>query len=119
MPSAFGDIVPRRQKGGRMKIQIKQSGGFAGIEMTLAAVDSGNLPDAAAAQLPARLNRLSGLCAQSPPSPGADRFQYEIEIRDPEAKPRTLTVIDEGDPGQPAMQEVIAILELLGARQDG
>ena len=102
-----------------MKIQIKQSGGYAGIEMTLAAVDSGLLPDEVAAQLPERLNRLSALCAQIQPSLGADRFQYDIEISDPGSKPRRLTVIDEGDPGEPAMQEVMAILELLGARQNG
>jgi hypothetical protein len=97
-----------------MKIKIDRRGGFAGIEEHLASVDLANLPKPVSDEVQKRLTRLLQLSAQGPPAGGADQFYYDIEITDPGAKPRKLTVVDQGDPNDPAIKAVTAILELLG-----
>jgi hypothetical protein len=101
-----------------MKIQVRQVGGFAGAQVTLASADTSNLSSEAAAQLRDHLSRLSRLISLHPPSPGADRLQYEVDITEPGAQSRVLTVVEE-DPDQPAVQEVISILELLRSQIAG
>ena len=100
-----------------MRIRMKRLGGFAGVEESLATVDSDRLPGALADRLGEHVAQLITLCAQTPRSEGADQFHYEIEITGPGAPPRTLTVVDEGDPDLPAMKHVAAILDLAGAKQ--
>ncbi len=99
-----------------MKIEIKRAGGFAGVDEKLASVDSSTLPTAAADELRDLVTRLSARCAERPESVGADRFRYEIRGVEPGAEPRTLTVVDEGDPDDPAMKLVRGILDLAAAR---
>ncbi|MBZ5592098.1 MAG: hypothetical protein LAP39_07670 [Acidobacteriia bacterium] len=98
-----------------MTILIKRSGGFAGREERLAAIDTSELPTTIADRVRERIARLTALSAQEP-SAGADRLQYEIEITEPGTGGRKLTVVDEGDPDDPAMKEVIAILESAGGK---
>jgi len=99
-----------------MMVNIRRAGGFAGVDEELASVDSSTLSSAKADELRELVTRLSALRAQRPESVGADRFRYEIRVVEPGAEPRTLTVVDEGDPDDAAMKLVHAILELAAAR---
>ncbi len=101
-----------------MTVDIERTGGFAGVEEKLAALDSSTLSPQAAAELRGLVARLSAWCAQNPESVGSDRFRYEIAIGE-SLKPgeacaatRTLTVIDEGDPEHAPVKLVLAILDL-------
>jgi hypothetical protein len=96
-----------------MQITIERHGGFAGLDEHLAAVDVDTLPKPVADQLRERVAQLATLTAQSPTPVGADQFLYKIGIVEPGAQPRTLTVVDEGDPEQPLMKQVRAILDLI------
>ena len=99
-----------------MQIKIKRLGGFAGLEENLVAVDVDTLPKPVADELRERVAQLATLSARSPTPVGADQFHYEISIAEPGAQPRTLTVVDEGDPEQPLMQQVRAILDLVAGK---
>lgn len=94
-----------------MKIAIRRTGGFAGIEERLAELDDAALPQHAAAELRDRVRRLSAWCARRPESPGADRLRYEVELAEPGAAPRTLAVTDEGEdePGVALVRELLAL----------
>jgi hypothetical protein len=100
-----------------MTLKIKRLGGFAGVEENLASVDVAKLPKPIADQLRERVALLATLSAQRPRPVGADQFHYEIDMAEPGAQPQTLTVVDEGDPEQPAMQQLQAILELVAGKQ--
>jgi hypothetical protein len=97
-----------------MTIKIERRGGYAGLEEKLASVNLQELPKAIADQLRERLAHLSRLASQNVASVGADQFHYSIEVDEPGAALRTLTVVDEGNPDDPALQSLMAILELLG-----
>jgi hypothetical protein len=99
-----------------MQITIERRGGFAGLEEHLATVDVDTLPKPVADQLRERVAQLATLTAQSPTPVGADQFLYEIGIVEPGAQPRILTVVDEGDPEQPLMKQVRAILDLVAGK---
>jgi hypothetical protein len=99
-----------------MQIMIKRCGGFAGLEEHLAAVDVDTLPKPVADKLREHVTHLATLSAQSPPPVGADQFHYEIDIAEPGAQPRRLTVVDEGNPEQPLLQQVRAILDLVAGK---
>jgi hypothetical protein len=95
-------------------INIKRQGGFAGIEQHLVSVETKDLPQGAAEQLLEHLGKLTDLVAQAPPPTGADQFQYKVGISEAGVTPRTLTVVDTGDAGNPAMKHLSAILDLAG-----
>jgi Emfourin len=97
-----------------MKLMIKKTGGFAGIERTLASLDTERMPKASADQVRQHVEDLSTLAAQTSESGGADQFQYEINVTEPGLAPRALTFIDEGDPNHPAMKHVAALLAFAG-----
>lgn len=99
-----------------MMITIRRRGGFAGLDETLAAVDVDTLPPPVADQLRQRVAQLTALAAASPTPVGADQLHYDIDIAEPGAQPRTLTVVDAGDPTQPQMQQVRAILDLVAGK---
>ena len=99
-----------------MQITIKRGGGFAGLEEQLATVDVDTLPKSVANQLQEHVSRLAMLSAQSPPPVGADQLRYEVVIAEPGSQPQTLTVVDAGDPKQPLMQQVRAILDLVAGK---
>jgi hypothetical protein len=97
-----------------MEIRIRRLGGFAGLDQTIASLDSDRLPKASADRLSNHLAQLSSLGATAPESKGADQFRYEIEVSEKGTPPRVLSVIDEGDPKKPAMKHLSALLNLAG-----
>jgi hypothetical protein len=75
-----------------VRIQLKRSGGFAGLTRT-AEVDSEELPEEAAHRVRqlADEGRLDELAAREPERPsGADRYQYELVVEGDEAERRIL-----------------------------
>jgi len=99
-----------------MRIVVKRLGGFAGVEQDLASADLNTLPPSVADQLRKSIEQLDMLTAGGPRSEGADQFRYVIEIAESGTPRRAVTVVDEGDPEQPAIKQVRAILGLLGAQ---
>src|SRR6476660_5968542 len=98
-----------------MKLTIKRTGGFAGIEQTLASFDTERMTKASADQVRKHVEEISTLAAQASKSVGADQFHYEINIMEPWLAPRALTLIDEGNSNHPTMEHVAALLALAGA----
>ena len=92
-----------------MKVTIKRSGGFAGLNQTLAAIDSDELSDRAADRLRQELMRLSA--SLRPADIGADQLHYDVEIAG-DGPPRRISVVDDGHPEAPPMKHIEAILSL-------
>ncbi len=85
-----------------MKVMIKRSGGYAGVEEeTVAAVDTGALSGPQAQRVESAVRKLER--AESPI--GTDMLRYDIEVRD-EQGTRSLTFLDDGDPKSP-LQELL------------
>jgi hypothetical protein len=99
-----------------MKIDIKRSGGLAGIEEVLAAGDSRDWPAAAARGVRARVDRLLRMGEAKPPAIGADLIQYELTVTEADGKSRKLVVADEGDPEAPVLKELLALVESIRTR---
>ncbi len=95
-----------------MKITIKQSGGFAGIEQELKTLDSTRMTAPEAETFNKTLGRLNVACAQRIESEGADRISYEVEIEDKGQPTKRLRIVDEGDSNDPAIREVHALLAI-------
>ena len=95
-----------------MTITVKRSGGFAGIERVLAHVDSSTLTSEQDARARSYITRLSGALANSSVSEGADRFQYEVTVTGDDGGTKSMTVIDKGDPQDPALK---IVMELIGS----
>lgn len=95
-----------------MKIKIKQSGGFAGIEQELKTLDSTRMTAAEAENFNKTLSRLIKACEHRTDSIGADRLAYEVEIEDKGQPKQTLRVIDEGNSQDQAVREVQALLAI-------
>lgn len=94
-----------------MKVTIKRSGGLAGLNETLAAIDSEHLSGAAVDRLRQELMRLTA--SLRPADIGADLLRYDVEI-DGDGPPRRLTVFDDGHPETAPMKHIEAILALGG-----
>lgn len=94
-----------------MKVTIRRSGGYAGIDQTVAAIDSDDLPAPAADRLRQELMRLTATLR--PDDIGADQLHYEVEIAG-DGPPRRLSVLDDGRPEAPPMKHIEAILGLQG-----
>ncbi len=92
-----------------MKVTIKRRGGFAGLNETLAAIDSDDLPGPAADRLRQELMRLAA--SLRPPDVGADQLHYDVEIAG-DGPPRRLSIVDDGHPEAAPMKHVQAILGL-------
>jgi emfourin len=97
-----------------MRLTIKKTGGFAGVEQTLASLDTERMPKASADQLRKHVEEISTLATQASKSVGVDQFHYEITVMEPGLAPRALTLVDEGNPNHPAMEHVAALLALAG-----
>ena len=95
-----------------MTITIKRSGGFAGIEQVLAHVDSSTLTSEQEARVKSGIARLSALLAKRKATEGADRFQYEVTVTGDADEAKSMTVIDEGNPQDPAL---MAVMELISS----
>jgi chemotaxis regulatin CheY-phosphate phosphatase CheZ len=97
-----------------MTITIKRSGGFAGIEQVLAQVDTKSLTRDQIERVKSGIARLSGLLAKKSPSAGADRFQYDVTVTEDAGAAKTMTVIDQGNPKDPAL---MALMDLISSVQ--
>ena len=95
-----------------MKVTIKRTGGFAGLDQTVASLDSERLPRDAAEELRRQVSALVAASARPEPI-GADLLHYHVTISD-EGPARTVTVVDEGDPEAPPMKHLQALLALAG-----
>jgi hypothetical protein len=96
-----------------MILSLRRTGGFAGIQDSLGTMDTAVLSGEAQHSLAAQLRELERLAAM-PPSPAADQFRYEVDIREATQPPRTLVILDEGDATQPAQRALVALMETLG-----
>src|SRR3954447_10155514 len=94
-----------------MTITIKRSGGYAGVEQVLATVDSGKLTSEQEARARSLIVRLSDLMINRGITEGSDRFEYEVTVTGNGEGTRSMTVIDEGNPQDAAMQ---IVMELIG-----
>src|SRR5437899_8556537 len=93
-----------------MIITIKRSGGYAGVEQVLATVDSSKLTSERDARVQSLIARLSGLLANRGVGEGADRFQYEVTVTGNGEGTKSMTVIDEGNPQDAAIQIVTQLI---------
>jgi hypothetical protein len=95
-----------------MTITIKRSGGYAGVEHVLATVDSSKLTGEQDARVRSLIARLSGLMANRGITEGSDRFEYEVTVTGNGEGTKSVTVIDEGNPQDQAMQIVTELIGL-------
>ena len=93
-----------------MIITLRHSGGFAGIEQELGSADTGTLAEGPRREVAKALKVLE----EARPSVGADRVQFEVEIREPGSSPRRLIIPDEGSPQSLAMQALGDLAAALG-----
>ena len=77
-----------------MRICIRRSGGFAGIEEDLGAIDTAALPVARAAELERLVGGL-GKLRLGGEAHGADLLEYRIRMQD-EGEEREITIKDDG-----------------------
>lgn len=92
-----------------MTLTFRRTGGFAGIQEALGTVDTASLSSEAQRTLAAQLQELARFAA-APASPGADRFRYEVDILEPGQAPRTLVIVDEGNPELPGFRTLAALM---------
>lgn len=97
-----------------MKVDIKRTGGFAGLNQPLVSVDLATLPKETADRLEQQIGDLASLVARGQGSVGADHLQYEIQLTDSSGRlTRKIVVLDEGAPDAPAMRRLNALLQAL------
>jgi len=85
-----------------MEISVRRTGGFAGIART-ARVRTDDLDAPAADELRALVREADLPAVKSEPS-GADRFQYEIDVRDGDREQRA--IVHEGAMPEPVRRLV-------------
>ncbi|MEQ4722195.1 protealysin inhibitor emfourin [Nonomuraea sp. B19D2] len=79
-----------------MRVKIERTGGFAGIEETVAAYDTDDLPEQEAAKVYDALTAIEATAAQEPAEVGADLMTYRITVGDGPGK--VYTVSEEPSP---------------------
>jgi hypothetical protein len=102
-----------------MKISLKQSGGFAGIEIPLASVDTTRLAPEQASQLETQLNNtaffnLPANVVGSEPAIGADMLQYEITVDEGNQK-HTVRFRDDNSPNTAPLRKLVTSLKQIGS----
>ena len=98
-----------------MIVNIRRSGGFAGIEEELGVIDTDNLQERAAARLESSIAEITRLLNETEDYPpvGADMFRYDVEIIDENGERRQLVIVDEGNPESPPLKALYELLEAL------
>lgn len=96
-----------------MILTFRRTGGFAGLDEALGTVDTSGLGGEGQSAFAAQLRDLTRLTA-APASPGADRFRYEVDIQEQGQPPRTLVIVDEGDPEIPGLRALAALMQTVG-----
>ncbi|WP_433440900.1 protealysin inhibitor emfourin [Nonomuraea sp. CA-141351] len=79
-----------------MRVKIERTGGFAGIEQTVAAYDTDDLPEKEAAKVYDALTAIEAASAQELSEVGADLMTYRITVGDGPGK--VYAVPDEPSP---------------------
>jgi hypothetical protein len=101
-----------------MKIRVRRTGGFAGLDETLYDVDTGTLSASAASELDRKLSSLDAAVRSEGAAPrpaGADLFKYEISVRDRQRQ-RSLVVTDDGAAASQVMRELLDELSRIGQK---
>jgi hypothetical protein len=96
-----------------MKVSVTRSGGLAGGHTTFGPVDTKLVPPAVAQELTMRVERLLASAGTRAEPIGADFIVYELRVEGLGSKESTLKVADEGDPNDPALADILTIVELL------
>lgn len=73
-----------------MRVSVVRSGGFAGIEQRVGALDTADLPPHAAAEVTAAVENV----AAAAPEVGADLVTYTVTVTDDDDGQRTYSVSD-------------------------
>lgn len=94
-----------------MRIQVKRTGGYAGIER-LADVDTSQLDPARARQVERMVSEAAAAVARGGEVVGADLMRYEITIQENGAS-RELSWIDDGSPEPGPVKRLIEEVGLL------
>lgn len=96
-----------------MKITVSVGGGFAGGHSVIGPVDTASLSSSLAIELTDRVARILTLGAARPEPLGADFITYELTTTRPGANPKTVKVVDEGDPNDPLLAEMLQVTSIL------
>ncbi len=99
-----------------MIIRVTRSGGFAGIEEDLGAIDTGAIENEQAREIANLMTRLVAAQAQpgSDEHVGADMFRYEMAFRDEQGVDQRVSLLDDGDPESQSVRLIGEVLEVLG-----
>jgi len=97
-----------------MRVQVKQSGGYAGIPIDLADIDTATLAPADAHRLEQRVRdvgffQLPATMDDSAAVVMADRARYEVTVED--GGRRHVVSFPEGAPGTEAVRELVTALQ--------
>jgi|SRR5215470_8556105 len=95
-----------------MQIRIRRRGGFAGLDETIADVDTAALSEDDARRAGEVVEKLRA--EQRAPPVGADHVRYEIAIAGGAGPHTNLTVVDEARANDPAMSALIDLIALVG-----
>jgi len=101
-----------------MKIVVRRTGGFAGVDETLYDVDTSAQATSAASELERKLSNLEAAVRSqgaAPPPTGADLFKYEISVGDQQGQ-RSLVVTDDGAAASQVMREFFNELSSIGRK---
>jgi Emfourin len=104
-----------------MQISVQRSGGYAGIEETVGAVDTAVLDPDARAGLESLVGEADffALPDTVEGEVGADQFRYEIAIDDPDTGRRhAVTFVGESGPAAPLKRLVDAVAVVAAADED-
>ncbi len=97
-------------------VRVTRSGGLAGGEEELGALDTDKLDGSAAAGIKDLVEEVGRLAARDQPI-GADLFRYDVDIEDDQGGRRHLVLIHEGDPGIPLPEPLAQLLAALEGRR--
>ncbi|MFC4116684.1 protealysin inhibitor emfourin [Nonomuraea zeae] len=91
-----------------MRVKVERTGGFAGLEETVAAYDTGDLSEQEAAKVDEALAAIGAAMDRGEPAEvGADLFTYRITAGDGSGRGRVYTV--SGEP-LPELAQALAVL---------
>jgi len=97
-------------------VRVTRSGGLAGGEEELGALDTDKLDGSAAARIKDLVEEVGRLAARDQPI-GADLFRYDVDIEEDQGGRRHLVLIHEGDPGVPLPEPLAKLLGALEGRR--
>src|SRR5262245_61172725 len=101
------DFLQSPFSGGRtMKVSIKRTGGYAGIEESIAEIDTDELDHDSASRAKALLAEIEKLAATSSPQIGADLMRYQVTVTEG-GRQRKITFADVDSPAARQLQDSV------------